>query len=65
DGINTAYFRGRKLKGKNLKIPDGYWGTEKNNSSNDNKEDKDEDKDEKPAEVKLAEEVGSFDEITI
>ena len=35
--------------------------SEKNNSSNDNEEDEDE----KPAEVKLAEEVGSFDEITI
>ena len=37
--------------------------SEKNNSSNDNEEDEDED--EKPAEVKLAEEVSSFDEITI
>lgn len=65
------------MKGKNLKIPDGYRGSvlnitdkvapqinsEKNNSSNDNEDDEDED--EKPAEVKLAEEVGSFDEITI
>ena len=37
--------------------------SEKNNSSNDNEEDEDEN--EKPAEVKLAEEVGSFDEITV
>ena len=45
--------------------------SEKNNSSNDNEGDEDEDggenedEDEEPAEAKLAEEVGSFDEITI
>ncbi|KAI0972807.1 ribonuclease H2, subunit C [Xylaria arbuscula] len=26
DGLQTAYFRGRKLHGKALKLPEGYYG---------------------------------------
>ncbi|OCL14409.1 ribonuclease H1 small subunit [Glonium stellatum] len=77
DGTHTAYFRGRKLKGKNVKIPDGYRGavlnitdkaapqpsSQEKNSPNDNEEG--EEDDEKPVEVKLAEELGSFDEIMV
>lgn len=26
DGTSTAYFRGRKLRGRNIKVPEGYQG---------------------------------------
>ncbi|OCK83612.1 ribonuclease H1 small subunit [Lepidopterella palustris CBS 459.81] len=74
NGENTAYFRGRKLRGKNVKLPDRYRGavldiTDKvapqtgNENSNGSIDDQDEDN--KPAEVKVVEEVGCFDEIMI
>ncbi|KAI1322919.1 ribonuclease H1 small subunit [Xylariaceae sp. FL0255] len=27
DGQRTAYFRGRKLRGKHVKLPEGYYGS--------------------------------------
>ncbi|EON60841.1 hypothetical protein W97_00051 [Coniosporium apollinis CBS 100218] len=77
DGKTTAYFRGRKLRGRAVKIPDGYRGTVLNTTDkllpqaqiprepSSSAPEEDEEDDEQPAEVKVAEEVASFDEIVV
>ncbi|KAL8944328.1 MAG: hypothetical protein Q9216_000513 [Gyalolechia sp. 2 TL-2023] len=80
DGIPEAYFRGRRLKGREVKIPEGYRGVvvkeeakERSDSLNNRgrsrqwKEDGQEveDEAEEEEEVKVLEEVGEFGEILV
>ncbi|KAF1985036.1 hypothetical protein K402DRAFT_422334 [Aulographum hederae CBS 113979] len=78
DNSQTSYFRGRKLRGKTLKIPEGYQGSvldvtesvllehpSTSNVDEEEQEEGDEQEDEKPVDVKVAEEVSKFDEIVV
>lgn len=64
----TAYLRGRKLRGKKVKLPEGYEGvilqkTEKRLPQM--KPQDDEEDEEEPVEVRLMEQKGTFDEIIV
>lgn len=71
DGNLEAYFRGRKLKGKSLKVPDGYKGivikdaAKENdgaeNARKQNRQDEEEDEDV----AKELHGLGSFDEVVL
>lgn len=76
DGTKTAYFRGRRLRGKSLKVPQGYKGlilksTEKTLVEAvpvqivEEEADDDESEEELPEPVKIIEKVSSFEEMTI
>lgn len=79
DGIPEAYFRGRKLKGRVVRIPEGYRGvvvkeeTEKERVDlqknrerlRQREEDENEAEEEEEEEVKVLEEVGEFGEIMV
>ena len=69
-----AYFRGRKLRGRNVKVPQGYRGIIVKNSEEtkgmSNRVGKhdmniDEDDEEPEEETGSLEEVGSFDEVVV
>lgn len=79
DGTSKAYFRGRKLRGRTVKVPDGYQGVvlEKTDKPLPRKaptaeqlrrmeeEDDDEMEIEKPVEVKTMDQMAKFDEIVV
>ncbi|KAL8913831.1 MAG: hypothetical protein Q9171_001435 [Xanthocarpia ochracea] len=79
DGNLEAYFRGRKLKGREVKLPDGYRGavvkkgTKEDDAPKKNAErlkrrqleDEDVDDDENDEEVQVMEEVADFKEFII
>lgn len=72
DGTRTAYFRGRKLRGRNLQLPDGYRGAVVSNTSKvlpqseaERETDADEEDDDQRIEVRIMEEVGEFDEVVV
>ncbi|KAJ9644750.1 hypothetical protein H2201_006098 [Coniosporium apollinis] len=79
DGKATAYFRGRKLRGRAVKIPEGYRGVVLNTtdkllpqthtphepSPGALEEDDDDEDAEQPTEIKVAEEVASFDAVVV
>lgn len=80
DGSKNAYFRGRKLKGKSVKIPDGYSGavlltTDKTIGSTQitapppppgyDVENDAEDEEMETDNAKTLEQVATFDEITL
>lgn len=73
DGTQTAFFRGRKLKGRQLRLPDGYRGallsTTDRSLPQDNTqaggEGHDDDDDEETVEVRVVEEVGRFDRVVV
>ncbi|KAF2813033.1 ribonuclease H1 small subunit [Mytilinidion resinicola] len=76
-GETTAFFRGRKLKGRSVKIPEGYKGVvlditdkaapqPKKEQVKENADDEgDNDDDDEPAEVNAVEELASFEEIVV
>lgn len=75
DETQGAYFRGRKLKGKEVKVPEGYKGVIVKDAGNEQnaqsamKTDQegdlhDEDGDDEE-EVKTIDEMGSFEEVVI
>ncbi|TLD37747.1 ribonuclease H1 small subunit [Venturia nashicola] len=72
DGSSSAYFRGRKLEGKSIKLPDGYRGAVLKTTNNvlpvetsqDGDEDEDEDED-VSMETKEIEQLASFDEVMV
>lgn len=72
DGRNVSYFRGRKLHGKTVKIPEGYKGVIL--SSTDKKlpkdpqtseEDEEVDENEQPEHIGILEEQAEFDEVMV
>ncbi|KAG0652804.1 hypothetical protein D0Z07_0644 [Hyphodiscus hymeniophilus] len=71
DGKTIAYFRGRKLHGKQLKMPDGYRGVVLSSSDailpqkDPARAEAREDDDEEEPEVKIMEEQGVFEEIMV
>ncbi|KAK8236015.1 ribonuclease H2, subunit C [Phyllosticta capitalensis] len=69
DGTQTAFFRGRKLKGKELKLPDGYRGallsTTNRTLPKDNVQAGEEEDDDEEAEIRVIEEVGQFDRVVV
>ncbi len=81
DGKLEAYFRGRKLKGKEVKIPDGYTGTVLSKADTGNEaaeettkqheiygnelEEEEDEKGEGLEEVQALGEVASFDSIVL
>ncbi|KAI9857152.1 MAG: 3'-5' exonuclease [Vezdaea acicularis] len=76
DDKNVAYFRGRRLLGKTIRIPDGYQGavverTERMLPVADKKMSSvigsgdDEDGDDEPEQVNILEETNTFDEIVV
>ncbi|KAF2226730.1 ribonuclease H2, subunit C [Elsinoe ampelina] len=73
DGSKTAYFRGRKLQGRDVVLPDGYSGavlhkTDRTIVEASQPTDRDEDmseQEEAPQQLKVVEQVGSFDAITV
>ncbi|KAK8250199.1 ribonuclease H2, subunit C [Phyllosticta capitalensis] len=69
DGTQTAFFRGRKLKGKELKLPDGYRGallsTTNRTLPKDTVQDGEEDDDDEDAEIRVIDEVGQFDRVVV
>jgi ribonuclease H2 subunit C len=73
-GTKHAYFRGRHLHGTTLPLPSNYTGavlhmTDKlapqTRTDNGKTEEDDDDIEEAPEEVKIAEQVGEFDEVVI
>ncbi|KAF2083272.1 ribonuclease-like protein H2 subunit C [Saccharata proteae CBS 121410] len=70
DDTQTSYFRGRKLRGRTVPVPQGYRGptnrilpTQPNETADvDGDDDMNE---ERPIETKVAEEVASFDEMVL
>lgn len=81
DGNPETYFRGRKLEGRGVKLPEGYRGVvvkdtvkevgsseQKSNVerlSRRNQEDGDEDEEEEEESVEVMEEVGEFEEVVV
>ncbi|KAF1348037.1 putative ribonuclease H2 subunit C [Delphinella strobiligena] len=79
DGKEVAYFRGRKLQGRTMTLPHGYQGfvLEKSeqilphqkqkdmSSEEDDEDEEDEEDDEAPTEVKLLNQVATFDRFTV
>ncbi|KAK8192016.1 ribonuclease H2, subunit C [Phyllosticta capitalensis] len=69
DGTQTTFFRGRKLKGKELKLPDGYRGallsTTNRTLPKDNVQAGEEEDDDEEAEIRVIEEVGQFDRVVV
>ncbi|KAK8161253.1 ribonuclease H2, subunit C [Phyllosticta citrichinensis] len=73
DGTQTAFFRGRKLKGRQLQLPDGYRGallstTNRTLLQDDTQaggEGDDSEEDEETVEVRVVEEVGHFDRVVV
>lgn len=65
DGKNTTYFRGRKLQGREVRLPKGYTGVvlAPKASSNDQTM-YDENEDDK-IEKTISEEVAQFDEVMV
>jgi len=71
DGKHTSYFRGRKLSGKALKLPDGYKGAVLSKTDRTllradapGQEEDDDGEDEEP-EVGVMEEIADFEEIMV
>ncbi|KAK3061888.1 hypothetical protein LTS18_005233 [Coniosporium uncinatum] len=74
-GTQTAYFRGRKLRARRIKVPKGYEGcllnitdktmTEPPNTDSDDLMGAQEDEEEASLQTRLAEQVSSFDEILV
>lgn len=65
-----AYFRGRRLHGTTLKLPEHYTGaivqtTEKSLPHNGKRAGDDEEDEEEHIEVKIAETLGEFDEVVV
>ncbi|KAL8921197.1 MAG: hypothetical protein Q9208_005807 [Pyrenodesmia sp. 3 TL-2023] len=79
DGHPEAYFRGRKLKGREVKVPEGYRGVvvkegvkedvavQRGNAERLRRRDEgmDEEEEESEEEVKVMEEVGEFDGVVV
>ncbi|KAG8627785.1 hypothetical protein KVT40_003658 [Elsinoe batatas] len=73
DGSKTVYFRGRKLQGREVALPNGYSGavlqkTDRTivEASQPTNHDEDmSDQEEAPQQLKIVELVGSFDAITV
>ncbi|KAK7509062.1 ribonuclease H2, subunit C [Phyllosticta citriasiana] len=73
EGTHTAFFRGRKLKGRRIQLPDGYRGallsttnrTLPQNNTQAGGEDDDNEQDEDAVEVRVVEEVGQFDRVVV
>lgn len=77
NGARTTYFRGRKLRGRTVKVPEGYQGyvLEKTENVAPQKpqvppqshalEDEDGGDEEEPAGVKVMEQKGNFDEMVV
>ncbi|KAL9585751.1 MAG: hypothetical protein Q9212_001333 [Teloschistes hypoglaucus] len=81
DGNPEVYFRGRKLEGRGVKLPEGYRGVIVNDTvkpvgsmehkpdlgrlSRRNQEDGDEDAEEEGEDVGAMEEVGEFEEVVV
>ncbi|KAB2569303.1 Ribonuclease H2 subunit C [Lasiodiplodia theobromae] len=72
DGKQTAHFRGRKLRGRKLQLPDGYRGSVLSStnkvlpqSEGDRGTEAEEDEEDERIEVRLMEEVGEFDEVVV
>ncbi|EKG13440.1 Ribonuclease H2 subunit C [Macrophomina phaseolina MS6] len=72
DGTHTAHFRGRKLSGRKLQLPDGYRGAVLSNTSKvlpqteaERETDADQDDGEQRIDVRVMEEIGEFDEVVI
>ena len=69
DEKTTAYFRGRKLYARQVKVPKGYKGVVMSRTErvlpSPHLDDEDEDEDEKEIEVKVIEEVGEWDSIMV
>jgi hypothetical protein len=70
DGKTIAYFRGKKLYGRQLKIPAGYQGvvlsaTDDILPKNDPAKGEVDEDEEEEAEVKIMEEKGDFDEVMV
>ncbi|KAF4555461.1 Ribonuclease H2 non-catalytic subunit-like protein [Elsinoe fawcettii] len=72
-GLKTAYFRGRKLQGKDVALPEGYTGavlqkTDRTIVEAPPQQDHDDDvsdDEEPPKQLKVIEQVGTFDSITV
>jgi len=74
DGRSEVYFRGRKLKGKEINVPEGYRGAIVKDAGKEQKpakesrpdsreeEDHDEEEDE---ELSVLQELGSFDKVML
>ncbi|KAI5362834.1 Putative ribonuclease H2, subunit C [Septoria linicola] len=71
-----VHLRGRKLRGKQVKLPEGYTGVVAKKTekllpqqqpavSRDGEDEEDEEESSMPAEVKVMEQVGSFGEIMV
>lgn len=65
-----AYFRGRRLHGTTLKLPENYTGavvqtTEKTLPQKARRAEDDEENEEEQVEVKIAETLGEFDEVVV
>lgn len=72
DGHREAYFKGRKLKGKEVKVPEGFKGTivkrvETKEQSEKELERQEEDENgvEEKEEVEVLNAIGSFDDIVL
>ncbi|KAF2103385.1 ribonuclease H1 small subunit [Rhizodiscina lignyota] len=79
DGTSTVYFRGRKLRGRTIKLPEGYEGhilktTETRLPQNeplpqippeDANGDDDEGEEDTLVDVKVVEDIGTFEHITV
>ncbi|OMP86170.1 hypothetical protein BK809_0003339 [Diplodia seriata] len=73
DGKQTAYFRGRKLCGRKLQLPDGYRGALLNNTNRllpqtdaaGGAEAEEGEDGQQHIELRLMEEVGEFDEVVV
>lgn len=76
DGHDTAYFRGRKLRGKTVQVPEGYSGVvlEKTDqvlirpklpSIVDVDDELDEDAEDRPIETKVMNQKGAFDKVIV
>jgi len=69
DGKTTAYFRGRKLYARQVKVPKGYKGVVMSRTERvlprPAVEDREEDDEEKEIEVKVIEEAGEWDSIMV
>ncbi|KAF2428354.1 ribonuclease H1 small subunit [Tothia fuscella] len=75
DDTRLAYFRGRKLHGRSVKLPEGYKGAVLQTSdkvvptSNMNQShmeiDEDEEEEDEAEEIKLVEQIAEFDEIMV
>lgn len=79
DGQPKAYFRGRKLKGREVKVPEGYKGVVVREGAKENVAslggdaerlrrsdgEMDEDEDDEDEVVKVMEEVGEFDSFVV